>query len=112
MEVRREERGMATAELMKTPQCKPDDVVCDAVTMALGVLVQRIQSLPHEDQVELYELVKEMRHAKEYEEVNSIVVAMREVLDQKPVRLNRIHEGDAEPKDGLQKWMDYVSAKI
>src|SRR3712207_7329157 len=55
-------------------------------TMAVAILVERIQSLPKEDRDDLYELMKEVLTAETREEFDSIARTMREILDQAPVR--------------------------
>ena len=104
---------MATMEIQKVTQRDTWDIFPEALTMALGIVVQRINVLPADDRQELYELLKEIPNAKDREELDSIVVAMREVLDQRPVRLVPGDQNEnMEPRPGLQKWIDYVSAKI
>jgi len=105
---------MATLEMNRGGQLTGNDnIFHEALTMALGILVQRIQNLPKEDQDELYDLMKEITKAEDEETLNSIVVAMREVLDQAPVRFQRMNQTDEQvPGARLQRWLDFVSSKI
>jgi len=55
-----------------------------ALTMAVGITVQRISSLPRADRKELLKLVKELDRTDDAEDVAAIRTAMREILDQAP----------------------------
>lgn len=87
----------------------------EAITMALAILIQRIQALPKDDRDDLFELVRELPNAQSREDTESIVVAMREILEQKSGGLARIEQPpleDYSPKNGLQKWVVFISEKI
>ena len=104
---------MNTMELTRQTKQAPEDISRESITLALGILVQRIQALPQEDKEELCELLKELPIAEDHEELNSIMVAMREILDQQPIRIRRLDQSDdVHPRVGLQGWMDFVSARI
>jgi DNA-binding XRE family transcriptional regulator len=92
--------------------CEEHDYEQKALTMALAILVERINRLPEEDREELWGLMKELPTAGKGEERNSIVTAMREILDQAPVRVNRMSQGEEEPSDRLKGWIAYVSERI
>lgn len=103
---------MATKQMrrMARPQ---EDITHRALTMALGILVERIQSLPQEDRDDLYELMKELPKAEGCEELNGIVTTMEEILDQEPIRLEKMDQSDEfQAGAGLRKWIDFVSARI
>jgi hypothetical protein len=61
-----------------------------ALTMAIGIITQRVQSLPKEDQQDLYELLKALIVTEDSEDRESILGAMLEILDQEPGRVNRM----------------------
>lgn len=104
---------MTTKEMSRGVQ-EQEDIGHRALTMALGILVERIQRLPKEDREDLYELMKELPRAETADEVNSIVTTMEEILDQKPIRLRRLELVDQDVRlgCGLQKWIAFVSEKI
>src|SRR5487761_106399 len=89
------------------------DIQHEAITMALAILVDRIRGLPQEDREDLFELVKELPAAKDCEEVESIVLAMREVLEQAPLTVRAVGQSnDEEPGAQLAKWIAFVSGRI
>ncbi len=81
--------------------------------MALSILVERIQSLPEDDREDLHELMKELAHAESGEELDGIVAAMEEILEQGPIRLEEMTLNDELQADaGLRKWIGFVSARL
>lgn len=87
----------------------------EALTMALGIIVERIQSLPPDDKNDLFELFKELSLTEAPEDSDNIVTAMREILDQKVGKLKKFEQPDPEvgwSNTGLQTWIDFVSQKI
>ena len=103
---------MATKELQKT-RLPRGGLGYEALTMAVGIMVERIQSLPKEDRDDLYELMKEIPKAETPDDVNSIAVSMREILDQSPIRLRALDQTTPfRPGSGLQKWIEFVSGRI
>ena len=84
-----------------------------ALTMALAILVERIRGLPKEDKQDLFELVKEIPNSNP-EDLESVVLTMREILDQEPGRVVRMNwpENPDQHLPGLTKWMDYVARRI
>jgi DNA-binding XRE family transcriptional regulator len=90
-----------------------EDLAHEALTMAFAILKDRIERLHKEDRDTLFELVKELPGVATTEELESIVVAMREILEQTPIRVQAMDQSDeGQHGEGLQKWMDYVSGKI
>jgi DNA-binding XRE family transcriptional regulator len=85
-----------------------------ALTMAIGILVERISRLSREDQQDLYDLVKGLRDAKDAEDVEAIRVAMSEILDQKPSGLRVADRGlvAAKRPEKLQRWVDFVADRV
>lgn len=104
---------MATKEMQRrSPPARASVPIQEAVALALGLLVERIQTLSDEDREDLYGLMKELPQAESKEDLNSLVAGMREILDQKPVRVLPFDLSDARPGPGLKKWMDQVGGKI
>jgi DNA-binding XRE family transcriptional regulator len=89
-----------------------DGVGHAAMTMAVGIIVERINRLSQDDRTDLYELVKGLAVTENSEDVESIRVAMMEILDQKAGQAQRMDMDDGEVPPGLQKWMDYVGKRI
>ncbi len=84
-----------------------------ALTMAVGVITQRVQRLPKEDKNELYELLKEFITAESDDDRDSIIGAVLEILDQEPGVGKRMDPADGGPlKPGLRTWIDFVSRRI
>ena len=84
-----------------------------ALTMAIGIIVERVSRLPAEDRQDLYDLVKGLAEASQPEEVEAIRVAMREILEQVPSGSRGISQNDEEPRhENLQKWVDFISKKV
>jgi len=85
----------------------------EALTMAIAIVEERIRRLPKDDKDDLFKLVVELLNGPDPEELESIVISMREILEQAPIRVQEMDTGgECQPGDGLQKWMDYVSGKI
>lgn len=98
---------------LKRVQQPQEDISRRALTMALGILVERIQGLPQDDRADLYELMKELPHTESGDELNSIVATMEEIFAQEPIRLERMDLSDKLQDNGeLHKWIDFVSARI
>lgn len=89
------------------------DMHHEAITMALAILVDRIRGLPREDREDLFELVKELPAAQDGGETESIVLAMREILEQAPIVVRGVDQSnDGEPGEQLAKWITFVSGRI
>ncbi len=102
---------MATMEITKYTN-SPEGISHAALTMAIGIVMERIQKLPQEDRNDLYELLKELVTAQTCDERESIGVTMLEILDQRPVQVQPMNLAEDPPGPGLQKWIDYVSGRI
>ena len=102
--------------LIKESQaCGPDSATMEqrALVMAVATVTERIQRLPKDDRDEVFELVKELRNATTREEVESLVAAFLEVLEQRPIAANRISlVSNGDRHEDLKKWTDYVSNQI
>jgi DNA-binding XRE family transcriptional regulator len=101
---------------MKKAESRSPDLAHDALTMALSILVDRIRSLPKDDLQDLYDLAKELSAAATSEEVDSIIVAIREILEQAPIRVRPMDlsadEDDSQAGPVLKKWLDHVSERV
>ena len=83
-----------------------------ALTMAVGIVTDRIKRLSQADRDDLYELVKGLGAAETCEERESIATAMLDILDQEGVQVREMELEDSPPGPGLQTWLDYVSGRI
>jgi DNA-binding XRE family transcriptional regulator len=102
---------MATKQMKRKPQPQ-EDITRRALTMALGIVVERIQNLPKEDRDDLGELMKELVNADDGDELNGIIATMEEIFDREPIRFEKMDLSD-ELQDGeLHKWIDFVGARI
>jgi DNA-binding XRE family transcriptional regulator len=103
-------------DTMEKTRKHSSDLAHDALTMAFSILVERIRSLPKDDLQDLSELAKELATAASSEEIESIIVAMREILEQTPIRVRQMEQSaddfDSQPGPGLKKWLDFVSERI
>src|SRR4051812_41500299 len=81
-----------------------------AIVMAVAVVFKRLTQLPPEDLQEVYELAKELVKAKTAEDVESIRVAMIEILDQERSGVRAFELSDRPEK--LQKWVDFIAQKV
>lgn len=88
------------------------DVGEAALVMAVGIVVERIGRLPEDDRRDLYELVKELTSASTPEDFEAVRTAMVEILDQEPVKAQRLEMAGEERPPKLQRWVDFISAKI
>ncbi len=104
---------MAIKELHGPSESPASDVHHEALTMAIGILLDRIQRLPQSDRDDLFELVKGLSSA-DSEEVESAVVTMREILEQSPSRVRRMESpsNSSRHPPELSKWIKYVSQRI
>jgi DNA-binding XRE family transcriptional regulator len=93
----------------RTAASQPDGITHQALTMALGIVAERVQRLPKDDRDDLYQLVKDLRDANDPEDRESIIVAMQEILEQAPLRLRTLEDTEREPGEGLKTWMGQVS---
>jgi len=84
-----------------------------ALTMAIGIVVERVSRLPSEDQKELYELVKGIAGQKDAEEVDAICRAMLEILDQEPSGLKVLDPAQPQNRpDKLEKWVSFIADRV
>jgi DNA-binding XRE family transcriptional regulator len=104
---------MAIKELHGPSESPASGLRHEALTMALGILLERIQRLPHADRDDLFELLKALS-SDDQEEVESAVVTIREILEQSPSRVRRMEtpSDSSQQASGLSKWIDFVSRRI
>jgi DNA-binding XRE family transcriptional regulator len=92
---------------------KETDVGEAALTMAIGIVVERVSRLPTQDQQELYELVKGLGGTRDPEEIEAIRVAMLEILDQEQGGASNADPTLCKHRpEKLQKWVSYVAHKV
>lgn len=104
---------MITGHMVKVMKEKVVDVGDAALTMAIGIIIERVSRLPPEDQQELYELVKGLGGTQDPEEVEAIRVAIHEILDQEPSGAKILDPKTMKARpDKLQKWVEFVGARI
>ena len=78
--------------------------------LALSVLMNRIRTLPKDDQNDLYELFEALRDAENDEERVSAQRGMEEILAQKPMTASELpHRSKG---DGLTKWAAHAGKRI
>ena len=83
------------------------------IVLAFSIILDRINSLPHADREDLFELVQALRQARGPEETAEVVRAMEEILAQVPVRTQVMPLDDSKPMPaGLKKWARYVGDEI
>ena len=84
-----------------------------ALTMALAILEERIRDLSAEDKQDLFALIKELP-GSDAEELASILISMREILEQAPARMQPMTPPGSRSgvAPGLKRWMDFVSRRI
>jgi ribosome-binding protein aMBF1 (putative translation factor) len=81
-----------------------------ALTMAIGIIIERAQRLSSEDQKDFYKLVNALETAKDAEDLQAIRMAMMEILDQEPCGITRMDLPNRPAK--LQRWVEYVAQKV
>ncbi len=84
-----------------------------ALTMAIGIVVERVSRLSSDDRRDLHDLVKGLSEADQPDEVEAIRVAMREILEQAPSGVHGMKREDpgALPEK-LQRWMDHAAQRV
>jgi DNA-binding XRE family transcriptional regulator len=103
---------MTTKEMTKQLQPKAG-IEHEALTMAVGIFVRRVQELPKVDQDDLHELLKALSTTDPGEDRESIVGAMMEILENAPGRVRPMElSGDDSVGPGLRKWIGFVGQKI
>lgn len=81
-----------------------------AVTMAVGIVIERIRFLSKEDRDDLFDLVKELSTVKSEEDLECITDAMGEILEKKPISVMAVaHDSST---DGMENWLSFVSKRI
>ena len=102
---------MLTTDYQQTYGNLPNDLKLPI--MALGVLIQRIGTLPRADRDDLFELLQAWRNAQEPEEQQSLQEAMEEILAQMPITVRSMPLGDPPHlARGLKPWAEHVGTAI
>lgn len=78
--------------------------------LAIAVLRERIRKMSREDQQDLYELLPDVV-AGEGEDRESALIAVREILDQNPAKIQAMDLPD-ESGDELKNWAEFVGPRI
>ncbi len=91
---------------------KTMDVGEAALTMAIGIVIERINRLSADDKNDLFDLVKALATAQSAEDVEAVNSGMREILDQHPYAVRALEFPPAEPPVGLAKWNHHLAAKV
>ena len=84
----------------------------ELLTMALGIVVERVGRLSEDDKADLFELVEGLMAAKSQEEVGAIFVAMKEILAQYPGRVSPMPPPPDATPERLKKWMTYLGGRV
>jgi ribosome-binding protein aMBF1 (putative translation factor) len=79
--------------------------------LAIAVLSERVASLPKEDKDDLFELTKILFTTESSEERESAMRAMDEIMEQRPLRVERLEEPTS-PNEALQNWLAFISQRI
>src|SRR5262245_39487003 len=90
-------------------QLSPDEQL---VAMAWNVIRARIEGLPQDDQNELFELAMEIPKAESVEDRQSIWLAMREIVAQRPVKVRKLPPSGAPLAPRSKAWAEYIGKKI
>ena len=83
-----------------------------SVSMAVGIVMDRVSRLGKEDQNDLFRLVKAMVLAKTEEEQEAIRVAMLEILEQSTGGVRAMPEPREGTADNLVKWKGHVAERV
>ena len=112
----RTRKGTSTASRPKFSIAPSFDALPETeklMVMAVSILVNRIRSLPPEDQTDLFELLEEISKTNDPEEMNSIARTMQEILSQTPFSSTAM---DLPPQPTIpprsKKWAETVGNKI
>lgn len=100
----------AAKQLKRITNLNPEQA---SLMMAFTVIDNRIRQLDKESRDELFDLQKCMITAEDDDERVEILQSMMEILDDEPANyISLKHEDIQSPKEGLSKWIAFVSARI
>ncbi len=83
-----------------------------AITMAIGIVIERISGLPAQDRQDLFELVKALETARSEEELEAIRSGMVEILDQEKYTAIELKFDQPAEHAGLTNWNQHVAASV
>ena len=83
-----------------------------AITMAIGIVIERVSGLPVQDRQDLFELVKALETVGSEEELEAIRSGMVEILDQEKYKAVPFTFDTADTPAGLTKWNQHVDTSI
>jgi DNA-binding XRE family transcriptional regulator len=99
-----------TADGLRT--IRNGDVGEAAITMAIGIVIERISQLSAEDKQDLFELVKGLESAECDEDIEAIRSGMLEILDQDQYEIRQFEPPSDEIPPGMVKWNQFVADKV
>jgi DNA-binding XRE family transcriptional regulator len=88
------------------------DVGEAAITMAIGIVIERISRISAQDKRDLFELVKGLASVQCEEDVEAIRSGMVEILDQEQYRGVPLKFDPADSPAALTKWKEFVASRI
>lgn len=101
---------MATTEMMHSVRSMTPNE--QAVSMAVAILMDRMQRLSDEDRKDLLALLKELATAKSGEDLANITDTMLEIFECRPSTLEGIDFTVGKRSEMLQKWTEYVAKRV
>jgi DNA-binding XRE family transcriptional regulator len=104
---------MPSKELRRPLEPEASDLRDQSLTTALEILRERIGRLPQSDKYDLLEMVKSLSW-DDPEELESAVVTMREILEQRPTRVRRMEAATdpGEHGEARRKWVKHIGRRI
>lgn len=83
-----------------------------SVSMAVGIVVDRLSRLDKDDRNDLFRLAKALPTAQTEEEQEAIYTAMLEILEQTSSGIRTMPEPRMDAGKKLEKWKQHVAAKV
>ncbi len=102
---------MSTIDELK-PVRGPTDVGQAAMTMAVGIVVDRISRLPDADRRHLFDLAMQLKSASCEEDVAAIRDGMLEILEQHQLEIQEFAPPAGGPSEELGKWTEHIAHKV
>lgn len=83
-----------------------------SVSMAVGIVMDRVGRLGKEDQNDLFQLVKAMPIAQTDEEQEAIIIGMLEILEQGAGTVISMPQAKKDAVGNLDKWKTHVAKMV
>lgn len=83
-----------------------------ALTMAIGIVIERARQLDAQDRQELCDLIGSLTSDSSEEETEAVRVAVHEILEQATSGVSTMTWSAGERPERLQKWIDHVAARV